>query len=80
MKDILQRELDGEVIRTDDLEYEKIIGTIKETMNLASIFNTKAPFDQGNRELLAQIFGKQLDESSTVLPPFYIDYGKNVAI
>lgn len=24
MKDILQRELDGEVIRTDDPEYEKI--------------------------------------------------------
>ena len=29
VKDILQRELDGEVIRTDDPEYEKISGTIK---------------------------------------------------
>ncbi len=80
MKDILQRELDGEVIRTDDPEYEKISGTIRETMRLASVFNARAPFDEDNRELLAQIFGKTLDESSSILPPFYIDYGKNVTI
>lgn len=80
MKDILQRELDGEVIRTDDPEYEKISGTIRETMNLASVFNAKAPFDEGNRELLVQILGKALDESSTILPPFYVDYGKNITI
>lgn len=80
MKDILQMELDGEVIRTDDSEYEKISGTIRETMNLASVFNARALFDEGNRELLARIFGKELDESSTILSPFYIDYGKNVTI
>lgn len=66
MKDILQRELDGEVIRTDDHDYEKISGTIRETMNLASVFNSKATFDEGNRELIAGILGKELDESSIV--------------
>lgn len=80
MKDILQRELDGEVIRTDDPEYEKISGTIRETMRLASVINAKAPFDEDNGDLLAQIFGKTLDKSSSILPPFYIDYGKNVTI
>lgn len=80
MKDILQRELDGEVIRTDDPEYEKISDTIRETMNLASGFNARAPFDEGNRKLLTQILGKELDESSTILPPFYVDYGKNITI
>ena len=58
--------MDGEVIRTDDPDYEKISGTIRETMNLASVFNSKAPFDEGNRELLAGILGKELDESSIV--------------
>ena len=35
---------------------------------------------EGNRKLLAQILGRELDESSTILPPFYVDYGKNITI
>lgn len=49
-------------------------------MTLVSELNARAPFDEGNRELLARIFGKALDETSTVLPPFCIDCGKNVTI
>lgn len=52
MKDIFQRELDGEIIRTDDPEYEKISSTIRETMNLASIFNSKPPFDKATGNCL----------------------------
>ena len=40
MDDIFQRELNGELIRTDEPEYEKIIGTIWKTMKLASKLNT----------------------------------------
>lgn len=80
MKDIFQRELDGEEISTSDPEYQKIIGIIEETMNLAAEFNSRPPFDDGNREIIERILGRPLDESSAILPPFYVDYGKNIII
>ena len=80
MKDIFQRELDGEPISTSDPEYVRIIGTIRNTMNALAEFNARAPFDEGNREFISRILGKELDESSAILPPFYADYGKNITI
>lgn len=81
MKDIRERELDGEMISTSDPEYHKIIDTITETMQLAHELNLSPKLiSPENRELLAKIFGHPLDESTTILPPFYIDYGKNVTI
>ncbi len=32
------------------------------------------------RELLAQLIGKPVDESVTVFPPFYSDFGKNISL
>ncbi|GAB2603359.1 sugar O-acetyltransferase [Kocuria himachalensis] len=32
------------------------------------------------RELLAQLTGKPVDESVTVFPPFYSDFGKNITV
>lgn len=80
MKDILQRELNGEEIRTDDPEYGKTIGTIHETMTALSAFNRRPPFDSGNRAEISKILGIELDESSAILPPFYADYGRNIKI
>ncbi|MDE6660453.1 MAG: sugar O-acetyltransferase [Anaeroplasmataceae bacterium] len=49
-------------------------------MHLAYQFNQQSPFDENNHNSLNQIFGKEIDETTTILPPFYIDYGKNVVI
>ena len=78
--DILQRELNGELIRTDDPEYDKIIGTIEQTMNALAAYNQRAPFDEGNREEISKILGYEIDGSSAILPPFYADYGRNIRI
>lgn len=32
------------------------------------------------RELVAELIGKPVDESVTVFPPFYADFGKNIAL
>ena len=32
------------------------------------------------RELLGELIGKPVDESVTVFPPFYADFGKNIAL
>ncbi len=80
MKDILQRELDGEPISPSDPEYGKIIGTITETMNSLAVFNQRPPFAEGNREEISRILGTEIDESSAILPPFYADYGHNIKL
>lgn len=80
MKDILQRELDGELIATSDPDYGKIIGTITETMNALAAFNVRPPFAEGNREEISRILGTEIDESSAILPPFYADYGHNIKL
>lgn len=64
MDDIFQRELNGELIRTNEPEYEKIIGTIWKTMKLASKLNTSLLDVEENRKILVQIFGKEYDEST----------------
>ncbi len=78
--DILERELNGELIRTDDSEYSKIINTIEETMNALAKYNQRPPFDKGNRKEISKILGYEIDESSAILPPFYADYGRNIKI
>lgn len=80
MKDILQRELDGEPISPSDPEYQKIIDTITKTMNALAVFNQRPPFADGNREEISRILGTEIDESSAILPPFYADYGRNIKI
>lgn len=80
MKDILQRELDGEPISPSDPEYQRIIGTITQTMNALAAFNQRAPFADGNREEISRILGMEIDESSAILPPFYVDFGRNIKI
>lgn len=54
MKNIFQRELDGEEIRTEDPEYRKIIGKIRETMKTLAEFNGKQPFDENNKNSLSK--------------------------
>ena len=80
-KGILQRELDGEPISTSDPEYHKIIDTIMETMQLAHEINISDKLlSEENRERFAKIFGRALAESTTILPPFYVDYGRNIVM
>jgi acetyltransferase-like isoleucine patch superfamily enzyme len=49
-------------------------------MNLTSRLNT-LPFDDldARRTVLAEIFGKRIPDSLSILPPFYCDYGLGAA-
>ena len=69
MKSIFERELAGELISTDDPEYQQILDIITETMNTCRELNSGV-----------RIIGKEVDESVFFMPPFYVDYGKNISI
>ena len=78
--DIFERELAGELISTDDPEYEKILTVIKETMNICRESNQTIHTEEENLQYLSRIIGKEVDESVFFMPPFYVDYGKNIDI
>ena len=80
MKSIFERELAGELISTDDPEYNDILSIIKETMNLCRELNQGVHSEEENLEYLSKITGKEIDESVFFMPPFYVDYGKNITI
>lgn len=49
-------------------------------MKLAEEMNTGYRTQEEVHEFMERILGKPLDSSSTVLTPFYVDYGKNTEI
>ena len=80
MKSIFERELAGELISTDDPEYQQILDIITETMNTCRELNSGVHTSEENLEYLSRIIGKEVDESVFFMPPFYVDYGKNISI
>lgn len=80
MANIFERDLAGEMVSPNDVGYEELITDIFATMRKATEMNTGYKTPEEVHEYMAEILGKPLDASTTVLPPFYIDYGKPVTI
>ena len=81
MNDIFAKDLNGELVSPDEPGYELLIDGIFSTMETAQELATVSVRDQKRvHELMETILGQPLDESTTVLPPLYIDYGKPVKI
>lgn len=81
MKDIFAKDVAGEMVSPHDEGYDVLINEIFSTMETAQELATVSVRDQKRvHELMEIILGKPFDESSTLLPPFYIDYGKPVTI
>ena len=80
MHEIFRRDVNGEIVSHDDEGYEMLIGDIFETIKIATGMNTGYHTSEEVHVYMGKILGKPLEESTTVLPPFYIDYGKPVTI
>ena len=79
-KNIFTRDLEGELVDMNDEAFPKIFNVIKETLRLTHKLNTLTHSEEEVREIFSKIIGKKLDESCTILPPFYVDFGKNIKI
>ncbi|MCQ2971153.1 MAG: hypothetical protein MJ226_06180 [archaeon] len=66
----------GELISTDDPEYDDILSIIKETMNLCRELNSGVYTEEENLEYLSKIIGKDVDGSVFSMPPFMWIMGK----
>lgn len=73
--DIFDRLKSGEPIRLNDPEYFKINKVVIKTLSLVNQLNQAGDISKV-RDLLSEITGQQLDESTTVFPPFYTNFGR----
>jgi hypothetical protein len=77
--DIFERLRSGETIQPNDPEAYKMIEASFATKKLLIRMNsTSDPTEI--RNLLGQITDSEIDESTTVFTPLYINYGKNIKI
>jgi len=78
-KDILERLKAGEPIRLNDPEYSKINDIVETTLKLSRKLNNSETTSEV-RELISKITDNAIDESTTVFPPFYTNFGKFITI
>ena len=80
MKTIFEKDLSGEIVSSNEPGYEALITDIFATIRTATEMNTSYHTPEEVHEYMSRILGKPLEESTTVLPPLYIDYGQPVTI
>lgn len=78
-KDIFQRLLNGEAVPFSDTDYYQIGNACNETRKLLVELNNESNLKK-IRTFLSQITGSEIEETTTVFPPFQINYGKNTKI
>ena len=78
MNEIFSKDLSGEMVSPDEPGYDELINAIWDTMKLAAELNTGYRTPDEVREYLSRITGQKIDPSVTLLPPFYVDFGKNI--
>lgn len=73
---IFDRMQAGEVIRKSDPGYADFSAVVADTIRRCVEMNANT-FDLAEvREKLSEIIGSPIDESTTIFPPFYINFGK----
>lgn len=81
MNDIFAKDLSGEMVSPNEQGYDALINEIFTCMETSQELNTVSIRNQKRvHELMKVILGKPMPESTTLLPPLYIDYGKPVTI
>lgn len=78
MDNIFERDLNGEMVSPNDPGYDELINSIWDTMKTASELNDGYHTPAEVRRILGEIIGQEVDASITLLPPFYVDYGKHI--
>jgi acetyltransferase-like isoleucine patch superfamily enzyme len=79
-KDIFERMQAGEPIRKDDPEYGKFSDVVSRTIQLCVRMNVAATDVDQIREMLSEITGIEIDDSTTVFPPFYTNFGQSIRL
>ena len=77
--DIFSRLKAGEPIRLNDPEYPKIQAVVDRTLRLTNELNSTGDVNVV-REFISEITGNSIDESTTIFPPFHVNFGRFITI
>jgi acetyltransferase-like isoleucine patch superfamily enzyme len=77
--DIFDRLRSGELVRLTDPEFSKVDEVVARTIRLSAQLNTAGDIQQ-IREILGEITGSEIDQTTTVFAPFYTNFGKFISI
>ncbi len=78
-KNILERLRNGEMVRLNDPEYGIIAEVVECTIRLSAKLNATTNIADV-RDILSDIIGTAIDESTTIFAPFYTNFGKFITI
>jgi acetyltransferase-like isoleucine patch superfamily enzyme len=78
--DIFDRMKSGGPIRKDDPEYGKFGEVVSRTIRLCVQMNAQATDLDDVRKKLGEIIGTEIDESTTIFPPFYTNFGRSISL
>lgn len=79
-RDIFVRDLEGELIDMNDKDFPKILEVIQNTIALTHKLNTQPLSKDEIQKVMSEIIGSEFDSSNWIIPPFYVDFGKNIKI
>jgi acetyltransferase-like isoleucine patch superfamily enzyme len=77
--DIFSRLKSGEPIRLNDPEYPKIQAVVDRTLRITNELNNTGDVN-AVREFLSEITGNSIDETTTIFPPFHVNFGRFITI
>jgi acetyltransferase-like isoleucine patch superfamily enzyme len=77
---IFDRMKSGGPIRKDDPEYGKFGEVVSRTIRLCVQMNAQATDLDDVRKKLGEIIGTEIDESTTIFPPFYTNFGRSISL
>lgn len=77
--DIFSRLLSGEMIQLTDPEFSKINNIVAQTMRLSAQLNSAGEIAT-IRQILSEITGCEIDDTTTVFAPFYTNFGRFIRI
>ncbi|QMW03611.1 DapH/DapD/GlmU-related protein [Spirosoma foliorum] len=74
--DLFERLRAGEFLRKDDPDYGEFGEVVSRTIRLCVQMNATATDVDQVRKQLSAIIGNEIDESTTIFPPFYTNFGQ----
>nr|WP_228464562.1 DapH/DapD/GlmU-related protein [Chryseobacterium antibioticum] len=78
-KNIVERLKKGEIIHPPDPEYYMINDIVNRTIERSQKLNNATDIHQV-RDYIGEITGVTIDESTTIFPPFYTNFGKFITL
>ena len=80
LQDFLDHVNRGAVIEGGSEQHRFMHGAAQEALRVVAEINTGYRTPEEVRSLLTRLTGKTVDETVTVFPPFYIEFGKNLTL